>query len=62
MEMSLQCVSRSVGSVIPFVVVCIQSGHIFYPVTMALLQITCRTADAGGVSEVLAGRMLYRPL
>jgi hypothetical protein len=62
MQMSLQCLSRSVGSVIPFVVVCIQSGHMFYPVTVALLQITSRTADAGGVSEVLAGRMLYRPL
>jgi hypothetical protein len=62
MKMSLQCVSRSVGSVIPFVVVCIQSGHIFHPVTVALLQITSRTTDAGGVSEVLAGCVLYRPL
>jgi hypothetical protein len=33
MKMSLQCLSRSVASVIPFVVVCIESGHIFYPVT-----------------------------
>jgi hypothetical protein len=40
----------------------IQSGHMFYAVTVALLQITSRTADAGGVSEVLAVRMLYRPL
>jgi hypothetical protein len=53
---------KSVGSVIPFVVVCIQSGHMFYAVTVALLQITSRAVDAGGVSEVLAGRMLYRPL
>jgi hypothetical protein len=45
----------------PIVVDCIQSGHIFYPVTVALLQITSRTADASGVSGVLAGRMLYRP-
>jgi hypothetical protein len=62
MKMSLQYLSRSVGSVIPFAVVYIQSDHMFYPVTVALLQITSRTADAGGVSEVLAGRMLYRPL
>jgi hypothetical protein len=62
MKMNLQCLSRPVGSVIPFVVVCIQSGHMFCPITVALLQITTRTADAGGVSEVLAGRMLYRPL
>jgi hypothetical protein len=39
----------------------IQSEHVFYPVTVALLQITSRTADAGSVSEVLAGRMLYLP-
>jgi hypothetical protein len=62
MKMSLKCLSRSVGSVIPFVVVCIQSGHIFDTVTMALLQITDRSADAGGVSEVLAGRMLYEKI
>jgi hypothetical protein len=30
-----QCLSRPVGSVIPLVVVCIQSGHIFHPVTGA---------------------------
>jgi hypothetical protein len=54
MKMSLQCVSRSVGSVIPFVRVCIQSGHMFYAVTVALLQITSRA--------VVAGRMLCRPL
>jgi hypothetical protein len=45
--------------------VCIQSGHMFYAITVALLQIMSPTADAGGVSEgvseVLAGRMLYRP-
>jgi hypothetical protein len=62
MKMSLQCLSRSVGSVIPFVMVCIQSGHMFYAITVALLQIMSPTADAGGVSDVLAGRMLYRPL
>jgi hypothetical protein len=62
MKMSLQCLSRSVGSVIPFAVVCIQSSHVFYPVTVALLQITSCIADEGSVSEVLAGRMLYRAL
>jgi hypothetical protein len=62
MKMSLQCLSRSVGSVIPFVVVCIQSGHMFYAVTVALLQITSRTADAGGVSKVITGHTLYRSL
>jgi hypothetical protein len=56
MKMSLQCLSRSVGSVIPFVVVCIQSGHMLYTLTAALLETASRTADAGGVSEVLAGR------
>jgi hypothetical protein len=40
----------------------IQSGHMFYAVTVALLRITSRTADAGGISEVLAVRMSYRPL
>jgi hypothetical protein len=46
------------GGVIPFVMVCIQSGHIFY--TVALLQTASRTAYEGGVSEVLvAGRTLY---
>jgi hypothetical protein len=62
MKMSLQCLSRSVGNVIPFVVVCIRRGHMFYPVTVALLQMPSRIADGGSISEVLAGRMLYRPL
>jgi hypothetical protein len=56
MRMSLQCVSRSVGIVIPFVVICIQSDHMLYTVTAALLQTASRTADEGGVSELLAGR------
>jgi hypothetical protein len=33
-----QCLSRPLGGDIPFVMVCIQSGHILYTVTVALLQ------------------------
>jgi hypothetical protein len=43
----------------PFVVICIQGGHVFYTVTVALLQTASRTAFEGGVSEILAGRTLY---
>jgi hypothetical protein len=40
----------------------IQNGHMFFAVTVALLRITSRTAYAGGISEVLAVRMLCRAL
>jgi hypothetical protein len=40
--------------------VCIQSGHTFYTVTVALLQTASRTGYEGGVSEVLACRTIYR--
>ncbi|KAJ8590844.1 hypothetical protein M405DRAFT_139882 [Rhizopogon salebrosus TDB-379] len=55
-----QCLSRPVGSVIPFVVICFQSGNIFHAVTVALLQTGSRTAYEGGGSEVLACRTIYR--
>jgi hypothetical protein len=48
-----QCLSRPVGSVIPFVVICFQSGNIFHAVTVALLQAASRTAYEGGGSEGL---------
>jgi hypothetical protein len=61
MKMSLQCLLRSVGSIIPFVVVCIQSGHVLscHRGIAADNESHCRR---GGVSEVLASRMLYRLL
>jgi hypothetical protein len=37
-EEHAQCLSRLVGSVIPFVVVFVRRGHIFYVATVALLQ------------------------
>jgi hypothetical protein len=55
-----QCLSRPLGGVIPFVMVCIQSGHIFYTVTVALLQTVSRTAYEGGVSKILACYTIYR--
>ena len=55
-----QCLSRPLGGVIPFFMVCIQSGHIFYTVTVALLQIASRTGYEGGVSEALACCTIYR--
>jgi hypothetical protein len=56
-----QCLSRPVGSVIiPFVVICFQSGNIFHAVTVALLQTASRTAYEGGGSGVLACRTIYR--
>jgi hypothetical protein len=55
-----QCLSWPLGGIIPFVMVCIQSGNIFYTVTVALLQTASRAAYEGGVSEVLACRTIYR--
>jgi hypothetical protein len=54
-----QCLSSPLGSVIPFVVVCFQSGDIFHAVTVALLQTGSRTAYESDVSEVLACRTIY---
>ncbi|KAJ8597767.1 WD40 repeat-like protein [Rhizopogon salebrosus TDB-379] len=54
-----QCLSRPVGSVIPFVVVCFQSGDMFHAVTVGLLQTASRTVCEGGVSE--PGRY-FKPL
>ncbi|KAJ8580254.1 hypothetical protein M405DRAFT_834640, partial [Rhizopogon salebrosus TDB-379] len=55
-----QCLLRPVGSVIPFVVICFQSGNIFHAVTVALLQAASRTAYEGDGSEGLACRTIYR--
>jgi hypothetical protein len=55
-----QCLSRLLGGIIPFVIVCIQSDHIFYTVTVALLLTASRTAYEGGVSEVLSWSTIYR--
>jgi hypothetical protein len=55
-----QCLSRPLGGVISIVMVCIQSGHIFYTVTVALLQTVSNTAYEGGRSEVLACRAISR--
>jgi hypothetical protein len=60
MTMSSQCLSRLLRGVVSFVMVCIQSGHIFYTVTVALLQTASRTAYEGGASEVQACRTIYR--
>jgi hypothetical protein len=56
----VQCLSRPLGGVIPFVMVRIQSGHIFYTVTVALLQTASRTAYEGSGSKVLACRTIDR--
>jgi hypothetical protein len=55
-----QSLSRPLGGVIPIVMVCIQGGHIFYTVTVALLQTASSTAYEGGGSEVLACRTISR--
>jgi hypothetical protein len=56
----VQCLSRPLGGVIPFVMVSIQSGHIFYTVTVALPQIVSRIAYEGSGSKVLACRTINR--
>jgi hypothetical protein len=45
-----QYFSRLLGSVIPFIMICTQNGHIFYTVTVALLPTASRTAGAGSRS------------